>query len=73
MTLLEKIIYISDYIEPSRNKAPGLDLIRDAAFNDNDINRSLIMIMKNTIQYLSEEPGSIDTTTMSAYRYYNKE
>lgn len=73
MTLLEKIIYISDYIEPSRNKAPGLDLIRDAAFNDNDINRSLIMIMKNTIQYLSEEPGSIDTTTISAYRYYNKE
>lgn len=28
MTLLEKIIYIADYIEPARNKAPHLTRLR---------------------------------------------
>ncbi len=72
MTLLEKIVYISDYIEPSRNKAAGLDKIRDAAFNSDDIDISLAMIMKNTIEYLKSGEDSIDTTTMAAYDYYKK-
>ena len=28
MTMLEKIVYIADYIEPARNKAPRLTEIR---------------------------------------------
>ena len=34
MTLLEKIIYIADYIEPARNKAPRLTEISRLAFED---------------------------------------
>ena len=36
MTLLEKIIYIADYIEPARNKAPHLTRLRKLAFTDID-------------------------------------
>ena len=36
MTLLEKIIYISDYIEPMRNKASNLEEVRKMAFVDLD-------------------------------------
>ena len=28
MTMLEKIVYIADYIEPARNKAPNLTEVR---------------------------------------------
>ena len=31
MTMLEKIVYIADYIEPARNKAPRLTEIRRLA------------------------------------------
>ena len=34
MTMLEKIVYIADYIEPARNKAPRLTEIRRLAFED---------------------------------------
>lgn len=36
MSLLEKIIFIADYIEPSRNPIPELDEIRQLAFIDID-------------------------------------
>ena len=72
MSLLEKIVFISDYIEPTRSKAPNLSSIRDKAFNGADINEALVMIMGDTIHYLKNTSESIDTTTMDAYRYYKK-
>ena len=36
MSRLEKIIYIADYIEPNRKKAPNLEEIRNLAFEDLD-------------------------------------
>ena len=72
MTLLEKIVYIADYIEPSRNKAPRLNEIRDAAFNGDDIDISLEMIMKDTIEYIRSGDDGIDDTTMKAYEYYRR-
>ena len=32
MSLLDKIIYVADYIEPGRDRASNLDVIRDLAF-----------------------------------------
>ena len=72
MTLLEKIIYIADYIEPSRNKAQNLDLLRALAFNSSDIDEVLLPIMKGTIEYLRKDESNLDTTTLAAYRYYNE-
>ncbi len=72
MTLLEKIIFIADYIEPTRNKADNLDRIREAAFRTDDIDDTVRMILKSTIDYLKKSGSSIDSTTFEAYEYYNK-
>ena len=72
MSLLEKIVFISDYIEPTRNKAENLSVIRNEAFNGNDIDKVLLMIMSETIKYLNASDNSIDTTTISAYEFYGK-
>lgn len=72
MSLLEKIVFISDYIEPTRNKAEDLSSIRYEAFNGNDIDKVLLMIMRDTIKYLNASDNSIDKTTISAYEFYEK-
>ena len=36
MSTLDKIIYIADYIEPGRDKAPNLELVRSLAYKDLD-------------------------------------
>ncbi len=72
MSLLEKIVFISDYIEPTRNRAENLSSIRYEAFNGNDIDKVLLMIMRDTIKYLNASDNSIDKTTISAYEFYEK-
>ena len=68
MSMLEKIIYIADYIEPARNKAPRLTEIRRLAFEDLD--ECMYEILKDTLEYLEENPKEIDSTTRDAYVYY---
>ena len=70
MTLLEKIIFISDYIEPGRNKAPHLDEIRRTAFED--IDAAMVIILEDTLQYLASDGREIDQMTQTAYDYYSK-
>lgn len=71
MTLLEKIIYIADYIEPMRNKAPNLTYIRKLAFED--IDRALFKILSDTLTYLKREPKNLDSMTIQAYEYYKEQ
>lgn len=71
MTDLEKIIYISDYIEPNRNKAPHLPVIRETAFT-RDLDFTMYGILKDTIDYLSENPKSMDVMTLNAFKYYRR-
>jgi len=40
MTLLDKIIFIADYIEPGR-KFPGVEEVRELAYRD--LNRSILL------------------------------
>lgn len=68
MSLLEKIIYIADYIEPSRKVQPNLDAIRKIAFED--IDRALVWILKDTLDYLNNKDGAIDPMTQKTYDYY---
>lgn len=68
MTVLEKIIYIADYIEPNRDKAPHLSRIRRLAFEDLDA--CMLEILSDTVTYLSNDPASMDPTTLEAYEYY---
>ena len=68
MSLLEKIVYIADYIEPLRDKAPNLPKVRKLAFEDLD--ECMYEILKDTLEYLEENPKEIDSTTRDAYRDY---
>ena len=68
MTLLEKIIYIADYIEPNRKQAPNLDIVRSLAFQD--IDKALMKILSDTLIYLKECNEEIDPLTQETYEYY---
>ena len=68
MTLLDKIIYVADYIEPNRNKAPNLAILRKLAFENMD--DCLRWILKDTIDYLKQQQKEIDSMTEQAYEYY---
>ncbi|MDI6605286.1 MAG: bis(5'-nucleosyl)-tetraphosphatase (symmetrical) YqeK [Thermoanaerobacteraceae bacterium] len=46
MSLLDKIIFLADYIEPGRN-FDGVEVLRKAA--EEDINKAVIMALNNTI------------------------
>ena len=69
MTLLEKIVFVADYIEPYRNKAANLDTIRYKAFTN--IDDAILQILKDTIDYLNKTERPIDGITLDTYNYYN--
>lgn len=68
MSLLEKIIYVADYIEPSRKQAPNLSEIRVLAFVDLD--EALLRILGDTLVYLHTIDGDIDPMTQQTYDFY---
>ena len=68
MSCLDKIIYIADYIEPNRNKAPNLEQLRELAFQDLD--RCLLAVLENTITFLKGTKLPIDEVTLETYEYY---
>ncbi len=68
MILLEKIIFVADYIEPNRDKAPNLKSIRQQAFIDIDF--ALLEILKDTLNYLETIKVEIDEMTYKTYEYY---
>lgn len=69
MSLLEKIVFVSDYIEPGRKHAPNLEEIRQLAFLDLD--RALLRILEDTLCYLKSSGGDIDPATEETWKYYN--
>ena len=70
MSLLEKIIFVADYIEPSRRPIPELNLIRQLAFTD--LEKAIYQVTKDTLAYLKKKGGSIDPATIQTYEYYQK-
>ena len=65
MNLLDMIVYVADYIEPNRDKAPKLPYFRELAFRD--IKQCTYEILENTIEYVRSKNGTIDETTVKAY------
>jgi predicted HD superfamily hydrolase involved in NAD metabolism len=70
MSILEKIIYVSDYIEPGRTRAPHLKEIR--ALVNQDLDKALLFILEDTINYLQENNSYIVPITKDAYIYYKQ-
>lgn len=70
MSVLEKIVFIADYIEPKRYKAKNLAEIRKMAFIDLD--ECVYMILRDTLAYLKNNPKAVDPTTSDAYDFYHE-
>lgn len=76
MTLLEKIIFTADYIEPYRKMLPVLPAIRKMAFVDLD--EAVYMILESTLSYLRESEDQkkkrkeIEEHTLQAYEFYKQ-
>ena len=68
MSLLDKIIFVADYIEPGRRHAPNLPEVRRLAFEDLD--RAVLQILADTLEHLKETNGEIDPMTETVYHYY---
>ncbi len=68
MSLLEKIIYIADYIEPGRRHAQNLPQIRRLAYQDLDA--CMCKILSDTLTYLTQKGGQVDPMTQKAYEFY---
>lgn len=70
MQMLDKILYVADYIEARRYKAGNLPAMRKLAFENLD--EALYQIMKGTLDYLTDRGGRIDPMTAEAFAYYEK-
>lgn len=64
MTLLEKIIYVADYIEPGRH-FPGVDEVRELA--KISLDEALIKAIHNTIVFLMKKKQAIYPDTFLTY------
>lgn len=63
MTLLEKIIYLADYIEPTRD-FPGVDALRKACYEDLD--KGLLMGLEMTIEEMANMGNPVHHATIAA-------
>ena len=68
MTLLEKIIYIADYIEPGRPELANMEEVRHLAFRN--IDECLYRILEDSLEYLNRLSKPIDPMTEKTYDYY---
>jgi len=69
MTLLEKIIYLADYIEPNR-EFPGLEELREKAYEEIDAAMALGLKMSlEDIRSYGREPHAV---TAEAYAWYSR-
>ena len=69
MNLLEKIIYVADYMEPSRN-FPGVERLRSLAFSDIDEALKLGLVM--TLTLLKEQGREISPESQEALNWLKR-
>ena len=63
MSVLEKIIFLADAIEPGRNY-PGVEEMRKTAYTDLD--KACIMSLERTVQYVRDRGEYLDPDTEDA-------
>jgi predicted HD superfamily hydrolase involved in NAD metabolism len=70
MTMLDKIIFIADYIEPGRC-FEDIEKIRTTAFND--IDAAMLIALNNSIRYIIDKGMLIHTNTIEARNFIIKQ
>ena len=66
MNLLEKIIYVADYMEPNRD-FPGVERLRQLAFSDLD--GAMELGLEMTLEVLTEQGREISPESVQALKY----
>ena len=69
MSLLEKIIYLADIIEPGREYSSALK-IKPVCYEDLDL--AMFLSLKLTIKYILKRNLPMDLNTVLAYNYYSR-
>ena len=69
MSLLEKIIYQADAIDPSRNY-PGIEKLRKKAYEDLD--EACLLAMERSIEYVRMQGLTLDENTIKAQNFLRK-
>ena len=69
MTLLEKIIYLADYIEPNRT-IPGVEELRRLAFTD--IDAALKLGLNMTLEHLNRQGSEVSPESRDALAWLNR-
>ena len=69
MSLLEKIIYIADAVEPNRSY-PGVQSLRQIL--EYDLDKAVLQSLTNTINYVRSEKKYLDEDTVLAKEYFEK-
>ncbi|MBO4420143.1 MAG: nicotinate (nicotinamide) nucleotide adenylyltransferase [Oscillospiraceae bacterium] len=67
MTLLEKIIYIADYMEPNRC-FPGVEILRDLVWKDLDA--AIFQGLDQAVAHVRKQNCPLDPDSLSAWNYY---
>ena len=68
MNLLEKIIYVADYMEPNRD-FPGVDRLRQLAFSD--IDAALKLGLEMTLEHLKGQGNEVSPESREALDFLN--
>ena len=68
MNLLEKIIYVADYMEPCRD-FPGVEKLRELAFSDMDA--ALRLGLEMTLDHLAEQGSEVSPQSRDALAWLN--
>ncbi|GCA65632.1 hydrolase [Mediterraneibacter butyricigenes] len=68
MSLMEKILYVADYMEPGRKMIPGLEEIRYEAFHDLD--KAVALATRGSITYLEKQGRLIDPASYETWKFY---
>ena len=69
MNLLEKIIYVADYMEPCRN-FPGVEKLRELAFTDMDA--ALKLGLEMTLEHLARQGAEVSPESREALAWLNR-
>ena len=69
MNLLEKIIYVADYMEPNRD-FPGVEKLRELAFTDLD--EAVKFGLTMTLDYLNQQGSEVSPESREALAWLNR-
>ena len=69
MSLLQKIIYVADYMEPCRN-FPGVENLRELAFTD--IDAALKLGLEMTLEHLNRQGNEVSPESRDALAWLNR-